>query len=49
MTNKTPSGVEKHHESTEPESITMAKMFFFFFKSLSSLRQASSTLCEPLA
>jgi len=30
MTNKTPSGTEKHHESTEPESSKMTKMFSFF-------------------
>jgi len=29
MTNKTPSGAEKHHESTEPESTKMIKLFFF--------------------
>jgi len=31
VTNKIPSGLEKHHESTEPESTKTAKMFFFFF------------------
>jgi len=29
MTNKTPSGAEKRHESTEPESSKTVKMFFF--------------------
>jgi len=33
MTNKTPSGTKKRHESTKPE---MAKMLFFFFFFLSS-------------
>ena len=28
MTNKTPSGVEKHYESTQPESSRTPKMFF---------------------
>ena len=43
MTNKTPSGAEKHHESNEPESSKMTIMFFFlsffFF-----IRRASSIL-----
>ena len=29
MTNKTPSGTEKYHESFEPESSKTTKMFFF--------------------
>jgi len=29
MTNKTLSGAEKHHESTEPGSSKTVKMFFF--------------------
>jgi len=35
VTNKTPSGTEKHHESTEPESSKMAKMFSFLLSSSS--------------
>ena len=33
MTNKTPSGAEKHHESSKPESSKVAKMFFFLLSS----------------
>jgi len=32
MTNMTPSGAEKHHKSTEPESSKMVKMFFFLLQ-----------------
>jgi len=46
MTNKTPSGAEKHHESTEPESTKTAKMFSS--SSSSFFRWASSILREPL-
>jgi len=35
MTNKTPSGAEKHHENTEPESTKMTKLFFFLLLLLS--------------
>jgi len=31
MINKIPSGAEKHHESTEPESAKTTKLFFFLF------------------
>ena len=53
MTNKTPSGAEKHHESTEPESrqqngqnvfLQVLLLSFFFSK----FRRASSTLRELL-
>ena len=37
MTNKTPSGAEKHHESSEPESSKTAKMFFFLLLSSDGL------------
>ena len=33
MTNKTPSGAEKHHESSEPQSSKTTKMFFFLLSS----------------
>jgi len=33
MTNKIPSGTEKHHKSTEQESSKTAKMFSFFLSS----------------
>ena len=46
LTNKTPSGAEKHHESTQPNSSKTAKLFFFF---LSFFRRASSILRQPLA
>ena len=50
MTNKTPSGAEKYHESFEPESSKTTKMFFFlsFFLSSFFFRWASSTLRELL-
>ena len=41
MTNKTPSGVRKHHNSTKPGTRKMGEMFFFF-------RWASSVLSESL-
>jgi len=31
MTNKTPSGAEKHHESIEPEAAKWPKCFSSFF------------------
>jgi len=36
MTNRTPSGTEKPHESTEPESTKTTKLFFFLLLLLSS-------------
>jgi len=36
MTNKTPNGTRKLHESTQPNSSKTAKLFFFFFFFLSS-------------
>ena len=48
MTNKIPSGVEKYHESTEPESSRAAKMFSFFLLSSFFFRWASSILRELL-
>jgi len=39
MTNKTPSGAEKHHESTEPESSKTVKMLFFLLSSSDGLAQ----------
>jgi len=48
MTNKTPNGARKHHESTQPNSSKTAKLFFFFLF-LSFFRQASSVLRQPLA
>jgi len=39
MTNKTPSGAEKHHKIPTPESSKTAKMFFFFFFFLSFFLQ----------
>jgi len=47
MTNKTPSGAEKHHESTEPESSKTAKCFQVLLSSF-FFRRASSTLRELL-
>ena len=48
MTNNTPSGTKKHHESTEPESHETAKMFFFlsffFFFFFFFFRRATSNL-----
>jgi len=39
MTNKTPSGAEKYHESTKPESSKTAKMFFLLPSSSDRLAQ----------
>ena len=39
LTNKTPSGAEKHHESTQPNSSKTAKLFFFFLLSSDGLAQ----------
>jgi len=39
MINKIPSGAEKHHESTEPESAKTTKLFFFFLFFLSFFLQ----------
>jgi len=43
MTNNTPSGTKKYHESTELESHQMAKIFFFLL-----LQRASSNLRDSL-
>jgi len=39
MTNKTPNGAEKYHESTEPESTKTTKLFFFLLLSSDRLAQ----------
>jgi len=39
MTIKTPNGMRKHRESTEPESSKTAKMFFFLLLSSDGLAQ----------
>ena len=48
LTNKTPSGAEKHHESTESENTKTTKLFFFFVFFRSFFRRASSILRQSL-
>jgi len=40
MMKNSPSGAKKHRESTEPESHRTAKMFFFFRRASSNLRDS---------
>jgi len=46
MTNNTPSGAMKHHESAELDSHQMAKMFFFLSSTSDWLVQNCMTLSQ---